>query len=86
MTPIHMKSNGVPDRLKETVAPSGKPAPGAAIPAAFENTIRAAESEGTDATTAGADGLAGKHPPGSQRGNIPGGVGSLIAGPGVNVP
>jgi hypothetical protein len=74
-------------RLKNTVRPSGKALPNA-IPRDEEATIKAMTTEAEDGTTAGADNLP-KNPataPGSHRSNIPGGVGNLIAPPGVNVP
>jgi hypothetical protein len=80
-----MKSSGPPAHLLGTVKASGKAQPNA-ISAADKGVIVGMETAAEDGTTAGAMGEKPKHGPGSQRQNIPGGVGDLIAGPGVHVP
>ncbi|HMH48511.1 MAG TPA: hypothetical protein VK538_12460 [Solirubrobacteraceae bacterium] len=72
-------------RLKDTVRPSGKAQPNA-IPAADEAVIKGMEQAGQEGVQAGAVGEAPKHPPGSQRDNLPPEVRNLIADSSINVP
>jgi hypothetical protein len=85
VTMEQLKSRGVPDRLKGPVQSGARPK-GGGIPAAFENTIRGAETAGEEGVQSGAEGLVPQHPPGSKPGNLPPGIAALIPGPGVNVP
>jgi hypothetical protein len=82
---LKLKSSGVPERLKGTVAPSGK-AQSNAIPQADEAVIKGMEQAGQEGVQAGAVAEAPKHGPGSQRSNLPSEIRGLIPAPGVNVP
>jgi hypothetical protein len=77
------KSGGIGD-LQSPRIDGGGPVKG--IPRADAGVIQGMENAAQDGRTAGAQGEEGRHPAGSQRKNIPGGVGDLIAGPGVHVP
>ena len=85
-----MKQRGVPDRLKGTVAPSGKQSE-PPIPPQFRNTIRAMTSEAVDGESAGAEDRSGQQtstPPG-RFSSIPQGYRSALIppdDPSFNVP
>jgi hypothetical protein len=55
----NLRSRGVDDHLKQTVKQSGP----RAVPSDAEGVIRAAQSEGTDAETAGAESATPSTPP-----------------------
>lgn len=78
-----MKSRGVPQKLTNAAQPVSKRG---GLPSESEPVIRQAQRSAQDGTTAGAQDEAVRHGPGSQRKNIPNGVGDLIAPPNYHVP
>jgi hypothetical protein len=78
------KSSGIGD-LQSPRIDGGGPTR-RAVPSADEPIIKGMEEAAQDARTAGAQGEQPRHGEGSQRGNIPGGVGDLIAPDGFRVP
>jgi hypothetical protein len=78
-----MKDRGVPQKLTKAAQPAAKRG---GLPSASEGVIRQMESSAQNGESAGAEDEAVRHPPGSQRKNIPGGVGDLVAPPTFHVP
>jgi hypothetical protein len=73
-----LRNRGVGD-LAGNPRVDGSPGPRKAIPAADEPVIKGMESAAQDGSTAGDQGAGGKHPPGSQRRNLPTQVQGLVA-------
>jgi hypothetical protein len=82
--PSGLRTSGIGDLKSPRV--DGSHVPSKAIPANAEGVIVGMEQAAQDGTTAGAQGEGVRHPPGSQRRNLPTAVQGLIAPSNYKVP
>ena len=80
-----LRVSGTGDLTKPRVNIPGQSHAPKAIPNEDEPVIKAMERAADDGTTAGAEGLSGEHPPGSQPSTIPY-RSAIVAPPGFHVP